>query len=110
MDIVLAFGLFAALSAGTWFVSVAVYRSLFSGHDPAASPIYRRVAAIAIGFATMTCFRPFPIGYVLGVVVWTLAVFVYLDLPWLRAAILAALLATGSFLGRLMVLGGLEFF
>ena len=110
MDVFLAFLLFASLSAATWFVAVAVYRSLFDGHDPAAAPGYRRVAAVAVGFVTLTGFRPFPVGYVLGVLVWAAAVFAYLGLPWRRAAALTALLAAGSFLTRLIVLGVLELF
>jgi hypothetical protein len=58
----------------------------------------------------LTCFRPLPVGYVLGVVVWASAVLIYLDLPRWRAAVLAALLATGSLLTCLMVLGALELF
>jgi hypothetical protein len=110
VDVFLAFWLFLALTAATWFVSVAVYRSFFVGHDPAASPSYRRVAAIAIGLVTMACYRGFPAGYVVSVLVWTAVAFFYLNLPRWRAAVFAALLALGSFLTRLMALGALEFF
>ena len=104
------FLMFAALSAAAWFVSIAMYRSTFAGPDPSATPGYPRVAAIAIGTVTLTCFSQFPAGYLFGVVVWAITVFGFLNLPRGRAAALVAYLAAASFVERLAVLGALEMF
>ena len=109
MDVFAAFVMFAILSAATWFVSVAVYRSLFTGHDPAArratggsrrSPYLRHLDLLS---AVPGRLHPGSRG--LGVDRFRLP----------RPAALEGsgpcdLLATGSFLTRLRVLGALELF
>lgn len=47
--------IFVALSAACWAVPVALYRSTHDAPDPAAA---------------LTCFVPFPAGYLAGAVVW----------------------------------------
>lgn len=101
-----ALAIFAALAAACWFVSLLLYRSTVGGPDPAAAPHYR--AAAAIGAATVTSFIPFPGGYLAGLVVWSAAAFGFLGLPPRRAAVLAAYLAAGSFLTRIVVLGVID--
>jgi hypothetical protein len=102
--------LFAVLSATSWFVSVALYRSLFVGHDPAETSGYSRIAAVAIGAASLIGFIPFPTGYLLAILAGAVAVFGFLQLPRGRSAALVGLLALTSFVVRLAVLGALELF
>ena len=105
MVYVVALIIFAALTAVCWFVSVACYRSTFSGPDPAAAPAYRAVAAVAVGVVTLTCFVPSPWGYLLGLGVWAIAAFGGLALPPGKAAVLTGYLAAASAAERLAVLG-----
>jgi hypothetical protein len=95
---------FAALAAASWGVAVAVYRTKAGGPDPAA-PHYRLVRAAAVGAVALTSFLPFWLGYSVGVVAWSSAVFGWLGLPAARAALLVLYLAAASMLAR-MVVGG----
>lgn len=104
MPYVLALLIFAALSAATWYVSMACYKSTYHGSDPNNST----VAACAIGAVTLTCFVPFPFGYFAGLVVWAVAVYGFLTLPTARATVLLGYLAAASVVTRLIVLGVLS--
>ena len=104
MAYLLALGIFVALSAACWFVSVACYRGTVGGPDPA----YPSTAAAAIGVSALTSFVPFPLGYLAGLVVWAVAAFRGLGLPGGRAAVLLAYLAASSYVARLATLGALD--
>ena len=105
----LALLIFAFLSAVCWFVAVALYQSKFAGPMLSDTLGYRRTARLAVGATALTSFLPFPAGYLAGLVVWALAVFAGLGLPPGRATVLFLLLAAGSFVTRLIVLGVMSF-
>lgn len=109
MVLLLALIIFAGLSAATWYVSVACYTSTYSsGPDAKADPNYSTVAACAIAAVTLTCFIPFPLGYLAGLVAWAVAVYGFLHLPGGRATALVGYLAAWSVVSRLVVLGVLS--
>lgn len=109
MVLLLALLIFTGLSAATWFVSVACYRSNCGGApDVTADPNYSTVAACAIVVVTLTCFVPFPVGYLAGFVAWAGAVYGFLNLPGGKATALVAYLAGWSIVSRLVVLGVLS--
>lgn len=110
MAYLIAFVIFALLSAATWFVSVAVYRSTFGEPDPATTSGYRGMALAAVTAVALSGFIPFPWGYFFAVGVWVVAVVGFLDLPPGRSAALVGYLAAGSFLTRLLILGAMELF
>jgi hypothetical protein len=109
MEYLIALAIFAALSAGCWYVSLALYKSTFDGPDPTASPECGTTGAVAIGVATVTSFAPFPVGYIAGLVVWAIAVFAGLKLSMGRGIVLFGYLAASSFLSRLIVLGVMNY-
>jgi hypothetical protein len=63
-----------------------------------------------IGVAPPTSFVPFPLGYLVGLVVWAVAAFGGLGLTAGRAALAFLYLAVSSFVARLVVLGVREMF
>lgn len=108
MAYVIALLIFVALSAASWYVSVALYKSTFDAPDPAAAPDHADTPGVAVGAATLTCFVPFPFGYLAGLVVWGVAAFGGLGLSAGRAAVLFGYLAASSLVARLAVLGVME--
>jgi hypothetical protein len=107
--ILLALAIFAGLSAATWYVAVACHRSTYSsGPDVTADPSYSTVSVCAIAAVTLTCFIPFPAGYVAALIAWAVAVYGFLDLPRGRATALVGYLAGWSAVSRLVVLGVLS--
>lgn len=108
MAYLLALLIFVALSAACWAVSVALYRSTLDAPNPAAAPDHASTPGVAVGAATLTCFIPFPFGYLAGLVVWGVAAFAGLGLSAGRAAVLFGYLAASSFVARLVVLGVME--
>ena len=107
--VLLALLIFVGLSAATWSVSVACYRSTYSdGPDPRADPNYSTVAACAVAAVTLTCFLPAPVGYLAGLIVWAEAVYGFLNLSTGRATVLFGYLAAASVASRLVVLGVLS--
>lgn len=108
MVFVAAILIFAALSAATWYVSLACYKSTYTDHPDAAPSGCSVVSACAIGAVTLTCFIPFPVGYVAGLIAWAVAVYGFLDLPTGRASVLVGYLAAASVVSRLVVLGVLS--
>jgi hypothetical protein len=107
--LLLALLIFVALSAATWSVSVACYKSTYAdGPDPGADPNDSTVAACAAAAVTLTCFIPFPAGYVAGLMTWAVAVYGFLGLPGGRATVLVGYLAAASVVSRLVVLGVLS--
>ena len=101
--------IFIALSAGCWFVSIALYRSTFEAPNPAADPRHESTPGLAIALAGLSGFIPFPWGYLVGLVIWALAAFAGLGLSVPRALMLFMYLSVNSFLTRLMVLGLMNF-
>jgi hypothetical protein len=101
--------IFASLSASAWFLSVALFKSTFDGPHPALEPSYSTTAACAIGAVTLTCFAPFPAGYIAGIVAWAVAVYGFLGLSIWRATVLVGYLAAASMVTRMVVLGVLDF-
>lgn len=99
---IVALLIFVALSAANWYVAVACFRST-SGAS--AGPNDSAVAAGAIGAVTLTCFIPFPAGFVAGLVVWAVAAYGFLPLSAERATVLFGCLAAASVVSRLVVLG-----
>lgn len=109
MVLLLALVIFAGLSAATWYASVACCRSTCGGApDVTADPNYSAVAACAAAAVTLTCFIPFPIGYLAGLVAWAVAVYGFLNMPGGRATALVGYLAAWSVVSRLAVLGVLS--
>ena len=106
MVLFVALLIFAALSAATWYVSLACYKSTY-GDTPDSKPPSgcSAVSACAVGAVTLTCFVPFPAGYVVGFFAWAVAVYGFLDLPTGRASVLVGYLAAASVVSRLIVLG-----
>lgn len=104
----IAFLIFVALSTVCWFVSVSLYKSTLDDTSLTASPDFTTTAALAVGAAALTCFAPFPGGYVAGLVVWAVAAFGGLCLNAGRATLLFAYLAASSFVERLVVLGVMD--
>ena len=104
----IAYLLFAVLAAAAWFVSIALYRSTVGHPDPATTPQFRAVSIATILSVALTSFAPMPLGYVLGLVVWAIATFGFVDLPGRSATVLFALLTAGSYVTRLIVLGVLD--
>ncbi len=101
--------IFVGLSAATWSVSMACYKSTYSdGSDPSADPNYSTVAACAIAAVTFSCFIPFAPGYIAELVIWAVAVYGFLTLPTGRATVLMGYLAAASVVSRLVVLGVLS--
>jgi len=105
----LALLIFAAFSAGSWFLSVAAYRSTVSGHDPAETPHYYRIASIAVTLVSLVCFLPYPSGLGLSLIIWGFAVFGFRAIPAPRRVLLFVYLSVASVLERLIVLGVLDF-
>ena len=108
MVYLIALLIFIALSTACWAASVAQYKSTLDAPDPAAAPDHESTPAVAVGAATLTCFIPFPAGYVAGLVVWGVAAFCGLGLSAGRAAVLFGYLAASSFIARLVVLGVMD--
>jgi len=106
--IVLAILIFAVLSAGCWFISVAVYRSSVTGHDPATVPNYDAVVGWTIVAATLSCFAPIPAGFFAGLAIWAIAVFGFVTIPSPRRILLFVYLAITSVFARLIVGGILD--
>lgn len=103
MVFVVAFLIFAALSAATWYVSVACFKATY-GETPDSKPL----SGCAVGAVTLSCFIPFPAGYVAGLIIWAVAVYGFLHLPTDRASVLVGYLAAASVVSRLVVLGVLS--
>lgn len=105
MPHLVALCIFAALAAATWYVSIALYKSTYTtGPDPNGPT----TAACAIGAVTLTCFIPFPLGYLAALLVWAVAVYGFVALPAGRATVLVGYLAVTSAVARLVVLGVLS--
>lgn len=108
MPHVVAFLIFAALAALTWFVSLACFRSTYADPGSQAVPARTMVSVCAIAVVALTGFVPFPGGYVAGLAVWAVAAFGFLGLSVGPAAVLVTYLAVASALSRLVVLGVLS--
>ncbi len=107
--ILVALLIFVGLSAATWSVSMACYKSTYGdGPDPSAGPNYTTVAACAVAAVTLSCFIPFVPGYIAELVIWAVAVYGFLNLSSARAAVLFGYLAGWSVVTRLVVLGVLS--
>jgi hypothetical protein len=107
--VLLALLIFAALSAATWSVSMACYKSTYSaGPHPSADPNYSTVAACAVAAVTLSCFLPFAPGYIAELVIWTVTVYGFLNLSTGRATILMGYLAAASVVARLVTLSVLS--
>ena len=109
MVYLLALAIFSTLSAGSWFLAVAAYRSTVSGHDPAETPHYHRIATVAVALVTLVCFLPYPSGLGISWIIWGFTVFGFLELPASRKMLLFAYLSAASVLERLLVIGVLDF-
>jgi hypothetical protein len=107
--LLLALLILAGLTWATWAVAVACYRSTYGdGPDMKADPNYSTVAACAVAAVTLTCFIPFSLGYLAGLIAWVAAVYGFLNLPGGRGTALVAYLAGWSVVSRLVVLGVLS--
>ena len=105
MVYLLALMIFVGLSTACWFVSISLTQSTLGHTTPGELFQSRTTAILAIGIATLTCFLPFPAGYLAGLVVWAVATFGGLGIGATRAGVLFGYLAMTSFLARLIVLG-----
>ena len=108
MAFFLAILIFAVISAGCWFVSVAVYRSSVTGHDPAAVPNYDAVVGWTVAASTLSCLAPIPVGFFAGLAIWAVAVFGFITIPVPRRILLFVYLAIASVFARLIVGGILD--
>jgi hypothetical protein len=107
--VLLALLIFVGLSAATWWISMACFKSTYTdGPDPTADPNDSTVAACAIAGVTLSCFLPFAPGYIAEFVIWAVAVYRFLNLPTGRATVLLGYLAAASVVSRLVVLGVLS--
>jgi hypothetical protein len=98
---------FLFLSSVCWFVAVSLYGSTFKDHTLPASPDYRTIALSGIVLQTLTCFVPFPAGFVLGSLAWLLnAASLSISIP--RRALFFTYLVLGSIVERLVVIGILD--
>ena len=97
--------IFAALSAGCWFISVAAYRSSVTAHDPAMVPNYDRIVGGTIVAATLSCFAPIPVGFFASLAIWAIAVFGFVTIPAPRRMLFFVYLAIASVFARLIVAG-----
>jgi hypothetical protein len=98
---------FLVLSSICWFVAISLDSSTVNDHTLPESPDYRTIAITGIVLHTITCFLPFPVGFILGSLAW-LVTAASLSLSRVRQALLFAYLLAGSIVERLMVLGILE--
>jgi hypothetical protein len=108
MVFVVALLIFAALSAATWYVSVACFKATYGDNSGPPVAVCSTVSACAVGAVTLSCFVPFPAGYVAGLIIWAVAVYGFLDLSTGRASVLVGYLAASSVVSRLVVLGVLS--
>lgn len=107
MVYVVALLIFLALSAAGWAVSADFYQYTFKAPDPTAG--HETTPGVAILLTALTCFIPFPGGYLAAVVMWAVAAFAGLGLPAGRAVVLWLYLAASSFVAHLVVLGVMGF-
>jgi hypothetical protein len=108
MVFVVAFLIFAALSAATWYVAVACFKATYGDTLGTSVADCSIVSACAVGAVTLSCFIPFPASYVAGLIIWSVAVYGFLDLSTGRASVLVGYLAAASVVSRLVVLGVLS--
>ena len=109
MIVLLALLIFLGLSAATWYVSMACFRSTYTtGPDPSTDPNYSTVVVCAIAAVTLSCFLPFAPGYLAELVIWAVTVYRFLNLPTGRATVLLGYLGAASVVSRLVVLGVLS--
>jgi hypothetical protein len=108
MVFVVALLIFAVLSAATWYVALVCYKSTCGESTDSNPQGCSVVSACAVGAVTLTCFVPFPAGYVAGMIAWAVAVYGFLDLSTGRASVLVGYLAAASVISRLVVLGVLS--
>jgi hypothetical protein len=104
-----ALAIFLLITVVVWFTAVALYHLLAGGPDLRQGRHFAAASAVSVLLVTLFSFVPFPAGYLLALVVWWLAARNFLQLPLARALILFLLLAALSFVGRLAVLGVLNF-
>jgi len=102
--------IFLAITAAIWVIGLALYRAFLGEPSLRTKPHFWLICTIAVSIATLICFTPFPDNYFLTLVVWLVAVKGGFSLPWLKAAVLFAILAALTLLSRLAVLGALEMF
>src|SRR4051794_31464055 len=110
MVYLIAWLIFVALATACWHTSIACLRGTAGEADAAAVPSRPMTALAAIAGVSLTSFLPFPLGWAAGLLVWGVAAFAGLGLPFGRASVLFAYLAAGSLLTRLLVLGVMAMF
>lgn len=101
--------IFLLVTTVTWFVAIALYQMLVGGPDLREKPHFAAISWLSIILVTLDSFVPFPLGYLLSLVMWWLAAKIGLELSMLRAVLLFAILATLSFISPLALLGALSF-
>jgi hypothetical protein len=110
MNSLVALLIFLVIAAVTWAVASALYQSCVGGPDLRQKPDFFGASAVGVGLVTLASFLPLPGGYLVSLAIWWFAARRLLELPWLRAIALFAILAALSFLSRLAILGALEIF
>lgn len=98
---------FLILSSICWFVAVSLYGSTVKDPTLSESPDYRSIAITGIVLHAMTCFVPFPMGFILGSLAWLVSS-ASLSISRARQALLFAYLIAGSIVERFVVIGILD--
>ena len=109
MVLLAALLIFLVLATVTWGTAVALFHTYLAGPDLRQNPEFLSRSAGTIGIVALTSFVPFPLGYLLGLIVWWWAAKSFFELRFALAVPLFLILAGLSFVSRLVVLGALAF-
>jgi hypothetical protein len=107
MGVLVAWLVFAVVTAATGAVALAVYVTFVGGPDPRRQPYFLGRSALAVAVVALAWFAPFPANHLLAGAVWWLAATERFGLPPGRAAALVGAVAALSLVSRLAVPGAL---
>jgi hypothetical protein len=107
MAVLVAWLVFALVTAATGAVALAVYVTFVGGPDPRRQPHFFWRSALAVAVVALAWFAPFPANHLLALAVWWLAAKELFGLPPARAAPLVGVVAARSLVSRLAVPGAL---
>jgi hypothetical protein len=100
----LSIPIFVGLSATCWFVGLAIYRG-FRGDDDLKKADRAKRAFYVIGIQAELAYIPFPLGYLLTLVVLALASWLAFEKPTAKVILLFLILGTLNYVLRLATLG-----
>jgi hypothetical protein len=70
MAVLVAWLVFALVTAATWAVALAVYVTFVGGPDPRRQPHFLWRSALAAAVVVLAWFAPFPANHLLALAVW----------------------------------------